>query len=108
MYIYVMKIVIKPGKTAEFEDALGPISCNFLKAKDCLGYSVYRDTEKKNTFIVLGEWQTRQAREKHFKTHDYEVLIGAARVLGETFEMNIAKVTKSGALELAREQITSQ
>jgi hypothetical protein len=36
------------------------------------------------------------------------VLIGAARVLGEIFEMNTAEVTKSGSLELAREQIASQ
>jgi hypothetical protein len=46
--------------------------------------------------------------EKHFKTSDYKVLIGAVRVLSENFEMNIAEVTKSGSLELAREQIASQ
>jgi quinol monooxygenase YgiN len=108
MYIYVMKIVIKPYKTDEFESELYAISQNVRKAKGCLFYSVYRDTEKKNTFMLVGEWQTRQAREKHFKTHDYEVLIGAARVLGETFEMNIAEVTKSGSLEFAREQIPPQ
>ena len=108
MYMYVMKIVIKPQKTVEFDNTLRSISRNFLKAKGCLVYSVYRDTEKKNTFMVVGEWQTRQAREKHFKTHDYAVLIGAARVLSENFEMDIAEVTKSGSLELAREQIASQ
>ena len=107
MFIYVMKIVTKPHKTAEFDTTLRTIARNFLKAKGCLGYSVYRDTEKKNTFMVAGEWQTRRAMEKHFKTHDYEVLIGSARVLSENFEMNIAEVTKSGSLELAREQITS-
>jgi quinol monooxygenase YgiN len=108
MYIYVMKIVIKPYKTDEFESELYAISQNVRKAKGCLVYSVYRDTEKEDTYSVVGEWQTRQAREKHFKSHDYEVLIGAARVLGETFEMNFAEVTKSGSLELAREQIASQ
>jgi hypothetical protein len=46
--------------------------------------------------------------EKHFKTQDFEVLIGAARVLGETFEMNIAEVLKTGGFELGREQIAYQ
>ena len=46
--------------------------------------------------------------EKHFKTYDFEVLIGAARVVGETFKMNIAEVLKTGGFELAREQIASQ
>ena len=69
---------------------------------------MYRDFEKENTYSVIGEWKTRQAMEKHFKTHDFEVLIGAARVLCETFEMNIAEVSKTGGFELVREQIASQ
>jgi hypothetical protein len=36
------------------------------------------------------------------------VLIGAARILGETFEMNIAEVLKTGGFKLAKEQIASQ
>jgi quinol monooxygenase YgiN len=65
------------------------------KEKGCFGYSVYRDFEKENTYSLVGEWKTRQAMEKHFKTQDFEVMIGAARVLGETFEMNIAEVLGS-------------
>ena len=38
--------------------------------------------------------------QKHFKTQKFEVLIGAARVLGETFEMSMAKVLESGSFEL--------
>ena len=46
--------------------------------------------------IVVGEWKTDQAVEKHFKTHDFEVLIGAARLLGVTFEMKIVECRKLG------------
>ena len=45
--------------------------------------------------------------EKHFQTRNFEVLIGAARVLGETFEMNIAEVLKTGGFKLAKEQIAA-
>jgi quinol monooxygenase YgiN len=69
---------------------------------------VYRDSEKENTFSVIGKWRTRQAMEKHFKTQNFEVLIGAARVLGETFEMNLAEVLETGCFELARKQMASQ
>jgi quinol monooxygenase YgiN len=76
--------------------------------KGCLGYSVYRDSEKENTFSVIGKWRTRPAMEKHFKTLNFELIIGAARVLGETFEMNIAEVLETGGFKLAKEQIESQ
>jgi quinol monooxygenase YgiN len=58
----------------------------------------HRDFEKENTFILVGEWKTRQAMEKHFRTLDFEVLIGAAKVLGKTFTMNIAEVKETGGL----------
>ena len=34
-------------------------------------------------------------------THDFELVIGAARVLGETFEMNIAEVLETGGFNAA-------
>ena len=69
---------------------------------------MYRDSEKENTYCLVGEWKTRQAMQKHFQTHEFEVLIGAARVLGETFEMNIAEVLETGGFKLVREHIASQ
>ena len=108
MLIYQLKIEIKPYKTDEFVESMRSFSRRIRKEKGCLGYSVYRDSEKENTYSLVGEWKTRQAMEKHFHTHDFEVLIGAARVLGETFAMNIAEVSKTGGFELVRELIASR
>ena len=88
MLIYQIKIAIKPYKTDEFVKSMRSFSRKIRKEKDCLGYSVYRDQENKNTYSLVGEWQTRLVMKKHFQTQDFEVLIGAARVLGETFGMN--------------------
>ena len=57
---------------------------------------------------MIGEWKKRKAMEKHFETYEFELLIGAAQVLGETFSMNIAEVSKTGDYELARKQIASK
>ena len=78
------------------------------KEKGCLTYGVFRDIEKKNTYSVVGEWKTRPAMQKHFKTQNFEVSIGAARFLGEAFEMKIAEVLESGGIKLAKEQIAAQ
>jgi quinol monooxygenase YgiN len=108
LLFYQIKIVIKQCKTDEFVKSMHSFSRRIRKEKSCLGCGVYRDFEKENTFIVIGKWRTRQAMEKHFKTQNFEVLIGAARVLGETFEMNLAEVLKTGGFKLAKEQIASQ
>ena len=108
MLTYQLKIEIKPYKTDEFVKSMCSLSSKIRKEKGCIGFNLYRDSERDNTYIVVGEWNTRQAMEKHFKTHDFEVLIGAARVLGETFSMNIAEVSRTGGIELAKEKIASQ
>jgi quinol monooxygenase YgiN len=108
LLFYQIKIEIKQCKTDEFVKSMHSFARKIRKEKGCLGYSVYRDSEKENTYSVVGEWRTRPAMEKHFKTQNFEVLIGAARVLGETFEMNIAEVLETGDFQLAREQIASR
>ena len=108
MLIYQLKIEIKPYKPDEFINSTQSYLRSIRKEKGCLDIRVYLDSEKENTYIVVGEWRTRKAMENHFQTREFELLIGAARVLGETFAMNIAEVSKTGGFELAREQIASQ
>ena len=108
MLICQLKIEIKPYKPDEFVNSMRSILRSIRKEKGCLDFSVYRDSEKENTYILVGEWKTRKAMEKHFQTQNFEVLIGAAIVLGKTLEMKIADVSKTGGFELAREQIASQ
>jgi len=102
LLFYQIKIVIKEYKTDEFVQSTHSFSRKIRKEKGCLGYSVYRDSEKENIYSMIGEWQTRPAMEKHFKTQNFELVMGAARVLGETFEMNIAEVLETGGFKLAR------
>jgi len=108
MLIYQIQIEIKPYKTDEFINSIHSFSRKICNQKGCIDFNVYQNSDKENTYIVVGEWKTRQAMEKNFQTPDFELLIGAARVLGEAFKMNIAEVSKTGGFELAREQITSQ
>ena len=108
MLFYQIKIVVKQYKTDEFVKSMRSFARKIRKEKGCLGCSLYRDSDKENTFSVIGKWRTHPAMEKHFKTQSFELLIGAARVLGETFEMIMAEVLESGGFKLAREQMASQ
>jgi quinol monooxygenase YgiN len=108
MFFYQIKVVIKENKVDEFVESLRSLSIGFRKENGCLEFSMYRDTEKENTFSVIGEWKTRPAMDKHFKNKNFEVLIGAARVLGETFKIDIGETPETGGFQLAREKISLQ
>ena len=108
MFLYQIKVAIKPYKIDEFQAAIISFIGDFLEAEDCLDYGVYRDFAKENIFTLIGEWKTHKAMEDHFLTRDFEVLIGATKVLGETFSMNIAKITETGGFKLAKKQMASK
>jgi quinol monooxygenase YgiN len=96
MFLYQLKIVVAEKKRDEFIDSLRFLSNEIREEQGCLDFSLYRDLEKKNAYSVLGKWKTRQAMEGHFKQEKFPVLMGAARVLGEDFEMSIGETPEKG------------
>jgi len=96
MFLYELKIVVSEKKHDEFIDSLRFLSSGIREEEGCLDFSLYSDLEKKNAYNVLGKWKTRQAMEGHFKREKFSVLIGAARVLGEDYEMSIGETLEKG------------
>jgi quinol monooxygenase YgiN len=105
MFLYQLKIVVLENKLDEFIGSLRFLSSEIRKEQGCLDFRFYRDFEKKEAYRVLAEWKTRQAMEAHFKREKFCVLIGAARVLGEDFEMSIDETLEKGTYQFAQEKI---
>ena len=98
MHLYQLKVVIKDNKLLEFHNSLAPLLGELRGEIGCVDFGLYEYTKYKNIYIIIGKWRTRQAMEIHFKGDNYKILIGMAKVLGETFEINIAKFMKQEAL----------
>ncbi len=108
MFSYHIKLDIKKDKLDEFVETLIELSDGYRKEKGCIDISLYKDIEKKYTYSVVGEWKTQQAMENHFKSKNFSVLIGAAKVLGNNLQMNISEPQETGSFELARKKIKLQ
>ena len=106
MFSYQLKLVVAENKLDELIDSLRNLSCGIREEQGCLDFSLYRYLEKKDTYRVSGEWQTRQAMEAHFRREKFSVLIGAARVLGEDFEMSIGETLEKGSYQFAQKKIS--
>ena len=73
MLIYQVKIEIKPYKPDEFVKNMGSFLPKICRQKGCLDFCLYQAFVEENTFIVVGEWRTRQGMEKHFQTKEFEL-----------------------------------
>lgn len=107
MHLYQLKLVINENKVDEFVETLHSLLSRFRYEKGCQGCNLYRDIEKMKEYIVVAEWNTRQNMEQHFKGNEFSVLIGAARVLAEKFELSINETTDKGDVQLAKEKISA-
>ena len=104
MFCCLMKIGIKQYKNDEFVQSVYSLMSTIRQDRSCLYYTVYRDAEQDNLYCIVGEWKTRQALEKHFQTREFELLLGAAKVLSESFSMELAEVVNAGDFDFARAQ----
>ena len=106
MFSFQLKLVVAEKKLDEFIDTLRFLSSGIREEQGYLDLSLYKDLEKKDAYRVLGEWKTRQAMEAHFKREKFSVLIGAARVLGEDFEMSISETLEKGGYQFVQEKVS--
>ena len=97
MFCYFLKIGAKRYKTDELLDTLNSYPEDFRGERGCLGYHIYRDLHKPDTFTLVAEWQTFQDMQKHFQSHDFKILVGAARVLGASSELLITETVSATA-----------
>ena len=108
MPLYQIKIDIQENKIDEFTRSLHSLWFKFLKEEGCLTYRVYREFEKENSFCLVGEFATHEAMEAHFQTQDFEVLVGAASVLGKALKMTITEILAKGGSDLAKSKLASR
>ena len=99
MHLYQIKIGIEQDKVDEFTKNLNSIWFEFLKEDGCLNYQVYQEVKSKNSFCLIGEFDTHDAMMNHFRTNNFGVLIGASSILGKSFKFHISNVLNSGGLE---------
>ena len=105
MFFYQLTLVVSEDKRDEFIDSLRFLSREIQEEHGCLDFGLYRNLAQKRAYRISGEWKTRQDMEAHFKREQFTVLIGAARVLGEDFEMSIGETLDKGGYPFAKEKI---
>ena len=44
-----------------------------------MSFEVYQNADEDNSCHLLSEWESVLAMEEHFKTHEFELLLGASK-----------------------------
>ena len=61
-----------------------------IRSEDgCRTYRFYGEDGDQNSFILIGEWETRKAWEHHLNSDNFTVLLGSLRLLGNQPEIEV-------------------
>lgn len=93
VFTYHLRIKIRETKEEEFTAFLSSISEEYRNEIGCLQVDLYRDMERTHNFGLISAWQSRKAMDEHFKRKNFSLIVGAARVLGENYELVIGEVS---------------
>ena len=99
MMVLRVTLNVLPEKQREVMQTLLSMIEPSGKEGGCLSYAIFCDIEDKNRFSMLGEWETREDMNHHFKSHRFSALLGTKSLLDSPMQIQIHTVSKSEDME---------
>ena len=91
--IVIVNITANSSKRKELLQALSELRSSIELERGCIGATVLSESHDENRIIVTEEWEDEKFASNHFRSENFNVLLGAIRILG-----------KSAAVAVTREQ----
>lgn len=99
MFRITFKICVDRDREDELVQTIRSIFPGLEREQGHLDHGVYRDVEKQGCFVVLQQWQTREALDAYLRTDTFGVLLGALNVLADSWDANLDAVSHSEGQE---------
>ena len=100
MIIVGIKMKVLKEKRTEVMQTLFSMIDPTENERGCLNCHVFRDTEDKNVFSLIQEWETREDLDNHIKSDRFSVLLGTKSLLCEPQQIEIHTVSHSEGMEV--------
>lgn len=84
----VVKKKIKEGKIDEAIKLYGELVSASQKEEGCIHYNLYQDNDDENVLLIIEEWESQEALEKHNATEHFTRLVPMIAELVDKSEMN--------------------
>jgi quinol monooxygenase YgiN len=65
----------------------------------CRSYRFYNEAGDQNSFLLIGEWETRDAWDHHLSSDNFAVLLGSLRLLSSRSEISFKLLSHLAGIE---------
>jgi quinol monooxygenase YgiN len=102
MIITILRMTVRPEKTEDLLQIIRGILEPTRVQKGCLSYSLCRDVEDENTFVIIERWATQEDLERFVRSENYHRLLTAMELLAEPPEVKINAISYTAGLEAVK------
>jgi quinol monooxygenase YgiN len=82
------RVKVRPENRKEFCLTLSSLLDLIRQEEGCGSYRFYGEAEEENAFVLIGEWETREAWNHHLQSDNFAVLLGSLRLLGNRSDVD--------------------
>ncbi len=100
MITFTLRLVIPPKKREEIIKTLRLLMGPTQVQSDCLKFQCYQDIEDENVLLLLEEWKTQSALERHIRSKDYRMLLAIMDMANEPPGIEFNEVAHTSGMEL--------
>jgi len=102
MILAFIKMNVRPEKHKELLQTFQSIVSQMRMENGCVDSNFYLNAENEDNFVLIEEWETRNALDDHLRSDLFMVLMGASSLLSRPPEIMIHTVSNSSELEAVK------
>jgi quinol monooxygenase YgiN len=79
--VNVIRLTVKPEHRRELCQTISSLVLPVRNDAGCLDYHFYEDVSEEDLFVVVGEWESADAWNRHVNSDNFAILLGAVSLL---------------------------
>ena len=98
--LVTLKMIVQPERRSDlFETMMGMLKPSRVE-RGCLSYRLYEDVENRNALVLVEEWATQEALERHISKDNQRRRLALMDLLSEQPELRFDTVSHTAGMDL--------
>jgi quinol monooxygenase YgiN len=95
------RITVSPENRKEFFQTIWSLLSPIRGERGCLAYRFYQEAGDENSFVLIGEWETRDDCVQHLQSDDFAILRATMMILSGRSNIDFKLLSPFAGIEKA-------
>lgn len=107
MFVNTTRVSVYSENRKEFCQTIESLLAPIRNEKGCLMYTFYQESGDDNSFVLIGEWETRADWDKHLTSDDFAVLLASVMLHSRPPNLDFKLLSYVAGIETVTDARTS-